>query len=1164
MSPHIRRTRREQGFALVITLTLMVLLTILATGLLTLSTISLRTTGSADAQAQAYANARLSVMMAIGQLQKHAGDDRRITADASIANGALQEHLVGAWDSWSPKFILKTDNPAVNYGAQKTSAFRGWLMSHPDQKALEDRAFASNPPGMDWVKLFTADQNGFDLAAAPIGTKAGNVSGAIAWAVSQENTKAKINVAGPEDTKELPKNSVLQSQRRPSLASAKGLKNAKDGFNTRANKVISMNQIELDGNLAGSEAELPTVGASYTVHSKGLLTDVVWGGLKSDMSLGFEMSDSEFKKSSWGGTPNPFRGGGSRANLASPGSFAGQLPLFRPMIENPIVAVTTEFAPATVANRFYGAGVPTFDHLRSFYRIPHYLYGGAGGVPIAAERGVDHIAAKSSAAGGGTYLSPAKPPPGQKSVTAIRPVLNRVVYLLSMGLGSDNEVRLVMTPVISLWNPYNTALEIDGAVAYPWIDVPWSLTWNFSKGPTSKGVGLSTVMGYQFETNDHGRQVNPYFLCKMSSNGTDKGITPIRFEPGEVRVFAPSTPTPVNYERTDGIGTISKTIWMRPVDNVTQFSTKGGLAVPMRNGVKGAGFSFPMAKGDSVSLRVNDTGGNYNYFVSLEDGTRIKNPVPLGAQGGQAVAEVQMFSYASTTNTEITSTSRNYEELTAGGAIPFGVIETFARTALPLTSPGGQTQQASDLVYTVNPRQPSINKNLTAGSSTTMPPHYVSTMRAVSSFDGAVKTTSDGRRSFWGAGHDSLKGQSILPFFELPREPMLSLGGFQHADLASSAFSPAFQFGNSWASAWLRRTQVATRNQTYAPTGVPIYDTCYLTNEALWDGYFFSGAAPWLGLGSKPTTTAGHYDKADGDAPETRSLKSVVEGFVDNPLENPLGNPRMQLYKGGVPDQQLKQDLLDPAGCVKIAAHLLVDGAFNVNSTDEEAWVAVLSGLRGEDFEVDGGGSSPSNDTAFPRFRHPTGGTNGIWNGFRTLNDAQIRTLAQNIVTQVRARGPFQSLAEFVNRRIENNEYGKSGAIQAAIDIAKVNDVAKQGTLPTLPYPPEGKANIIPDTGVGIPGYLTQADVLQSLAPVITCRSDTFTIRGYGEAHDGDGKVIANAWCEAVVQRMPDFVEREANAPESAVASLTEVNQTFGRRFEIVSIRRIPRPEILP
>ena len=85
--------------------------------------------------------------------------------------------------------------------------------------------------------------------------------------------------------------------------------------------------------------------------------------------------------------------------------------------------------------------------------------------------------------------------------------------------------------------------------------------------------------------------------------------------------------------------------------------------------------------------------------------------------------------------------------------------------------------------------------------------------------------------------------------------------------------------------------------------------------------------------------------------------------------------------------------------------------------------------------------------------------------------------------------------------------------------------------------------------------------MLQSLAPVITCRSDTFTIRGYGEAKDAGGKVIARAWCEAVVQRMPDFVD-PTNAADTAIASLSPVNQTFGRRFEIISFRRVPSAEL--
>jgi hypothetical protein len=223
----------------------------------------------------------------------------------------------------------------------------------------------------------------------------------------------------------------------------------------------------------------------------------------------------------------------------------------------------------------------------------------------------------------------------------------------------------------------------------------------------------------------------------------------------------------------------------------------------------------------------------------------------------------------------------------------------------------------------------------------------------------------------------------------------------------------------------------------------------------------------------------------------------------------------------------------------------------------------VLSGLSGEQFELQDTGTSPSSDTAFPRFRHPTGALDNNWNGFRALNDDQIKTLATGIVDQVKKRGPFLSLAEFVNRRIENTDYGKAGAIQLAIDQAKFNEGTKQTALPTPSIlPTENKPHTIQDTGVGIPGYLTQADVLQSLAPVITCRSDTFTIRGYGEAKDSKGNVLARAWCEAVVQRVPEFVDKKDPA-HTLIASLTsEANKNFGRRFEIVSLRRLPQPEI--
>ncbi|QJE95149.1 hypothetical protein [Luteolibacter luteus] len=1141
---------KSRGFALVISLSLMVLLTVLAVGLLTLSSVSLRSSSTEDAQAEAYGNARLAVLMALGQLQKNAGDDRRVTADASVSDQAAQPNLVGAYTSWTHNFVSQPDKTisGVVYTTQKDTSFRTWLVSSPDPIAITDRKWAEKGADANWIKLFTLDQNGFNLAAPPIDTG----TGSLAWAVTQENTKAKVNVGGPDSLADLPNNAVLQAQPRPSLEGAEALKQPDGQWNERSGKVISMNQIRLDGDLMSDETKLPSVGKSYTVHSEGLLTDTVNGGLKVDLNLGFELSDNQFAQSKLDDVPNPFRGSKAKAGFAVPNSFKSQMPLFRPLasMDNPIVTAIIPYDVASVSERFYGAAVPTFDHLRSYYRIAHGMYGSAAS-PTVAERAIDHAAATLTNAAG-TKPSPSRSVRGIRSVTGIKPVLNRMVYLLSAAVGFDGKPRLVMTPIISLWNPYNTALEIEGAVAYPWIDVPFQVKWTFTKGTTTnvKEAAMSQIMGKQFQSVGHGRQINPYFLCQLTEGGGNATTTPIRFEPGEVRVFAPANPdVPVPFVRDNKLDT--KVVRMRPVNDANQFTTKGGLQVPMNPG----GFDYVMTSGETAQVEVRESStGSYHFFMTLEDATRIKTAVDENAQGGQATGDVQMLNFVSTAN-KVISPNISLTELQAGKAVPFGVLESFHRTAID--NVGGQA--VADLVYTTNPRNPSITHLLAPGNFKAAP-HYQTTLRAVTSFNGAVQTTGDGRNSFWGNSHTA-SGKSVLPFFDLPRQPMLSLANFQNADLAPSPYAPANQFANSWASAWLGRNRAATRIQpSGVQSSVPVYDVCFLTNEALWDGYFFSGAAPELSPGTRPNIATAWDNPV---ARESRSLKSVVENFVEDPMNKPLANPRMRLYLGGAQAEQLADDLLEPSGCVKIAGHLMVDGAFNVNSTDVDAWTALLSGMRGQKFDLDSGGSSPSSETAFPRFRNPSKGADGNWNGFRTLSDGQIRELAQNIVDQVRLRGPFLSLSEFINRRIETSDLGRSGAIQSAIDKAGFNTGAKQATFQTVNYPAEARTHIVNDTGVGIPGYLTQADVLQSLAPVITCRSDTFTIRGYGEAKDKDGKVLARAWCEAVVQRVPDFLD--PNDPSySAIADLSPVNQNFGRRFEIVSFRQIPRPEAQP
>jgi hypothetical protein len=103
-----KELQHSQGFVLVVKLSLMVLLTVIAIGLLSLSSTSLRSSANGEAQSQAVANARMAVTMALGELQKEAGDDRRITADASLSKSSTQSHLLWNWSLLQKKIYTQT------------------------------------------------------------------------------------------------------------------------------------------------------------------------------------------------------------------------------------------------------------------------------------------------------------------------------------------------------------------------------------------------------------------------------------------------------------------------------------------------------------------------------------------------------------------------------------------------------------------------------------------------------------------------------------------------------------------------------------------------------------------------------------------------------------------------------------------------------------------------------------------------------------------------------------------------------------------------------------------------------------------------------------------------------------------------------------------------
>jgi hypothetical protein len=95
----------------------------------------------------------------------------------------------------------------------------------------------------------------------------------------------------------------------------------------------------------------------------------------------------------------------------------------------------------------------------------------------------------------------------------------------------------------------------------------------------------------------------------------------------------------------------------------------------------------------------------------------------------------------------------------------------------------------------------------------------------------------------------------------------------------------------------------------------------------------------------------------------------------------------------------------------------------------------------------------------------------------------------------------------------------------------------------------------------GAPAWIRQADILRPIAPILSVRDDTFTIRAYGDALDNNGNVTARAWCEAVVSRKRDFCS-PSDLADAVEPPINNVNMLFGRAYRIVSFRWLNADEV--
>jgi hypothetical protein len=506
-----------------------------------------------------------------------------------------------------------------------------------------------------------------------------------------------------------------------------------------------------------------------------------------------------------------------------------------------------------------------------------------------------------------------------------------------------------------------------------------------------------------------------------------------------------------------------------------------------------------------------------------------------------------------------------------------------------------------------------------------------------------------GDNAFWGSSiDDETGGLNRVVLYPVPRRPLLSLSQLGTVAFAEKNTDADFTVGSSFAHPgigdltriveWPGPRDTFPSESSLAPDvrgPVPELgyvakhmaslvlrnrsdvrtDHAFAANHALWDAYYFSGLnlqansfshrdrAPnnWPNGGDLPVDSTVENLQADGlvgaglaSRSEAKSLRDYKRAL--NEGKSLLANKRVVYVPDGKTSYTEASDYQSNLRLPEsefphpkyLARNSLYDGGFNVNSTSRGAWKAILGGLKGQKLPEAGNTAQGTALTKFARAFGPADKTgDNPWTSYRELDDRQIDALAGAIVQEVRIRGPFMSLADFVNRRLVNDDnFGLTGALQAAIDKAAVsgqginaNAITNAGGIFRAPpsamsvdpnihlsgelygagwytaykktnwwkqisaYPPIPDNQRFPSlramgynandnrydaekvvAGLGAPGIVTQMDVLNSIGPNLTARSDTFVIRAYGEALDDAGNVIGKAWVEVVVQRTSQYV----------------------------------------
>lgn len=1231
------KSQQRNGFALIASLSIMVLLVMITVGMLTLSTSEVRQSSQAKYQLEAQANARMALTIALGELQKYVGHDQRVTARADIHEGVSDDkkYVTGVWstEQWDP---LKPDQKKL----------LKWLATIPVQDELNPDLTDVESP----VKAFSSalssvitvvgkgslgdssDQSDHvKVATVPLMDSSGSVSGTYAYWVSDEASKASYavpNKTNPETWNEAAK-----------VANAK-----KTGVEVLDNSLFE-GYSELIKTKAGNSPSHQSIDVVHSATTKAsqqyfhhltnrsvsLFTNTRHGGMKSDLSTAFELDFESFN------AIDEFHDSTERNDTSNYSNLSGEYNKdeFYPsshklgyLFEVPANSSTVVRGPTwdLLRNhyRLYKKEWENFDWKRKIDGVDADNFATRGTLPLSYSTSKDSKTEGAREYGfrsnlgaiTGNNMKNSDDPKNFKDIaepiangaydhetgtlrtTAARiaPSIIRVTMVIgvrmkSTGLPAPKDKRLALSldPYVTIHNPYNRSIEFESIGMYSAKFNPVRFNITYTKVGETEPTEPLKDLGFASNYNNAGGLA--YRLLPSS------GQT-FTLQPGEVKVLTPKS------NNSDGS------------TQEYDFKNQNIVQATFQYGENSGIYAYPRPPLVQKDKEENQIYPNLNEPITIEMYGRAKNAI------GKNEADSFTFSLLSSKDhngqdAELDTLAPPYMDIRKDvfddALITRLVYSTYADVTKSTVSDHPIHVSREFLGSSIPPTDgdgagyviAALDMRMKNGTDDAPPFHQFSPRAQIydlRNYDGSdrigptwklellkITDISDSRLSLgdphWGGGITPQEGSKKVVLFDLPRSPLTSLASLSHADITSMPSDGAAPIGNSFAHSGLKDLNKIigkrSMDQSYrAKINQTLTDFSWAANEALWDQYYFSS----INWGS--STLAFDSSTSQSYPNQAAAVTALIDN--DSTQKSPMLNQRVQYAPQGITNNKLQSELEDYKA---IGKHLSVVGGFNVNSTSQDAWAAVLGALKGEEIKYlanSGNVKSSSPNSTLSRFTLPAGQQSDEWAGFRDLSDKEIKKLAEAMVVQVKARGPFIGLSDFVNRSLtdktaDSTEIGKLGAIQAAIESSGLNDSmaidVTTANLENTIFQIDGKKKTL-STLTGVPGYLMQSDVLTSIGCILRTRSDTFLVRTYGDARDSTGKIRAKAWCEATIQRASDWVEptnetlkikqpydkdlssKTIRKQWAANPAFPLTNKTYGRKMKIVSFRWLSKDEV--